>query len=154
LLTVLAAIAEASGALRLLFPAHPRTAKALESAGALPAGCIVLPPLPYLEFNWLVQHARVVVTDSGGVTEETTVLGIPCMTLRDSTERPETVEVGSNELLGTDPSAIGPAFQRIFGGTWKRGSIPELWDGKASIRIAAVLERIVGTAEARSTRLR
>ena len=75
------------------------------------------------------------------MTEETTVMGIPCMTLRDSTERPETVVVGTNELVGTDPSKIGPYLERLFAGKWKRGGIPEKWDGRAGRRIAEVLAR-------------
>ena len=80
------------------------------------------------------------ITDSGGVTEEATLLNVPCLTLRTSTERPETVTIGSNELLGTDPAAIGPALDRIFAGQWKRSGIPELWDGRAAERIVAILE--------------
>ena len=82
------------------------------------------------------------ITDSGGITEETTVMGIPCMTLRDNTERPETVTIGSNELIGTDPSAIKPAMEKLFAGKWKTGSIPEKWDGKTAERIVAVLSKI------------
>ena len=96
-------------------------------------------PQPYLEFNYLVQHARGVITDSGGVTEETTVMGVPCLTLRDTTERPETVTVGTNELIGTDPAALKPALDRLFAGQWKKGSIPEKWDGRTGERIAEVL---------------
>jgi UDP-N-acetylglucosamine 2-epimerase (non-hydrolysing) len=84
-----------------------------------------------------------VITDSGGITEEATVMGVPCMTLRDSTERPETVEIGSNELLGTDPAALGPALDRLFAGEWKRSSIPPLWDGRAGERIVGHLERLL-----------
>jgi len=80
-----------------------------------------------------------VITDSGGITEETTVMGVPCMTLRNSTERPETVTVGTNELLGIDPDAIAPAMERLFAGEWKKGEIPELWDGKTAERIVARL---------------
>ena len=98
---------------------------------------------PYLEFIHLVRYAKATITDSGGITEETTVLGVPCMTLRDSTERPETVAMGTNELLGTDPSALGPALDRLFAGGWKRGAIPELWDGKTGERIVAVLARVL-----------
>src|SRR3546814_4558959 len=76
----------------------------------------MIDPLGYLEFNYLVQHAKAVVTDSGGITEETTVMGVPCMTLRDSTERPETCTVGTNELLGIDPAAVAPAFEKLFKG--------------------------------------
>lgn len=130
---------------RVVFPAHPRVARTLESLGPLPPNLLVVPPQPYLEFNHLVRHARVVVTDSGGVTEETTVLGVPCMTLRDSTERPETVEIGTNELVGTDPAAIPAAFHRLRSGGWKRGGIPEFWDGRAGERIAAHLASLLGT---------
>ena len=76
-----------------------------------------------------------VITDSGGITEETTVMGIPCMTLRNSTERPETVDIGTNELLGVNPKAIQPALEKLFSGNWKKGNIPLLWDGKTSSRI-------------------
>ena len=92
---------------------------------------------------FLVKHSMCVVTDSGGITEETTVLGIPCMTLRDSTERPETVSVGTNELLGTNPSALRPAFQRLFAGQWKKGSIPLKWDGRSGDRIVTVLQTLL-----------
>ncbi len=78
-------------------------------------------PQPYLEFNYLVRHALGVITDSGGVTEETTVMGVPCVTLRDTTERPETVTVGTNELIGTDPAALQPVLDRLFAGQWKKG---------------------------------
>ena len=98
-------------------------------------------PLGYLEFNYLVERAFAVITDSGGITEETTVMGVPCMTLRDSTERPETITVGTNELIGTDPAAIKPAMQKLFAGQWKKGGIPELWDGHAAERIVEVLLR-------------
>jgi UDP-N-acetylglucosamine 2-epimerase (non-hydrolysing) len=98
--------------------------------------------LGYLAFNYLVEKSFAVITDSGGITEETTVMGIPCMTLRDSTERPETCTVGTNELLGTDPSAIGPAMKRLLAGEWKKGSIPEFWDGKAAGRIVEAILRL------------
>ncbi|MEY4133842.1 MAG: hypothetical protein RL386_192, partial [Bacteroidota bacterium] len=100
-------------------------------------------PLGYLEFNYLVEHAKAVITDSGGVTEETTVMGVPCMTLRTSTERPETVDLGTNELLGDGPLAIPSAMERLFSGQWKRGTVPPLWDGKAAERIVEVLEKIL-----------
>ena len=93
----------------------------------------------YLEFNYLVRHCKAVITDSGGITEETTVMGIPCITLRDNTERPETITVGTNELIGTDPKAIKPILDKLFSGQWKKGSIPELWDGHAAERTVEVL---------------
>jgi UDP-N-acetylglucosamine 2-epimerase (non-hydrolysing) len=77
----------------------------------------------------------VIITDSGGITEETTVMCIPCITLRDNTERPETIEIGTDELIGTNPCAINPAMEKLFSGKWKKGSMPELWDGKTAERI-------------------
>jgi len=84
-----------------------------------------------------------VITDSGGITEEATVLGIPCMTLRASTERPETVELGTNELIGADPQAIGQPLSRIVQGQWKTGTIPPLWDGKTGPRIVNHLNQLL-----------
>jgi UDP-N-acetylglucosamine 2-epimerase (non-hydrolysing) len=99
----------------------------------------LIQPLGYLEFNYLVENAKGVITDSGGITEETTVLGVPCITIRDNTERPETVTIGTNELIGTNPSAIKPALNKLFSGDWKKGGVPELWDGCASERIVTRL---------------
>ncbi len=99
----------------------------------------MIEPLGYLEFNYLVERAKAVMTDSGGITEETTVMGVPCMTLRDNTERPETISLGTNELIGTDPKAIAPAMKKLFSGNWKTGSIPQLWDGKTAERIVDII---------------
>ena len=96
-------------------------------------------PLGYLEFNFLVEKSKAVVTDSGGITEETTVMGVPCLTLRDNTERPETISIGTNELVGTDPKNVAPAMKKLFQGIWKKGGIPRFWDGKAAQRIVDVL---------------
>lgn len=126
--------------LPLIFPVHPRTAKILQNLGIEHDRLHLIEPLGYLEFNYLVEHSRAVITDSGGITEETTVMGIPCMTLRDNTERPETVTIGTNELLGTDPKAVEPAMRKLFAGQWKKGSIPMLWDGHAAERI---VEKII-----------
>lgn len=128
-------IIDSSKGLPLIFPVHPRTAIMLKSIGIEAPNLHMIDPMGYLEFNYLVQHAKAVVTDSGGITEETTVMGVPCMTLRDNTERPETCSIGTNELIGTDPVAIPPAFELLFSGNWKKGSIPDLWDGKAAERI-------------------
>ncbi len=87
-----------------------------------------------LEFIYIVKNARLVITDSGGITEETTVLGISCITLRTSTEKPENVEVGTNELLCINPAAIPPALEKLFSGHWKKGEIPEKWDEKTKDR--------------------
>ncbi len=123
----------------VVFPVHPRTAKTLKSAGIKNHQLFMIEPLSYLEFNYLVERSKAVITDSGGITEETTVMGIPCMTLRNNTERPETITIGTNELIGTNPKAIKPAMAKLFAGDWKKGSIPELWDGKSSKRIINVL---------------
>jgi UDP-N-acetylglucosamine 2-epimerase (non-hydrolysing) len=138
---LLQAVCEAVRGRRVVFPVHPRTSKTLRALDRLPTNLLLVDPQPYLQFNFLVKHAQAVITDSGGITEETTVLGVPCMTLRTTTERPETVELGTNELLGTDPDAIRPALDRLFSGRWKRGSIPPLWDGRTGERIVSVLER-------------
>ncbi|MFA7491524.1 MAG: UDP-N-acetylglucosamine 2-epimerase (non-hydrolyzing) [Mariniphaga sp.] len=127
----------------VIFPIHPRTAKVLEELGIRSKNLHIVEPLGYLEFNYLVKHSKAVITDSGGITEETTVMGIPCLTLRDNTERPETVSLGTNELVGTDPAAIKPALNRLFAGQWKKGTIPELWDGKAAERIVEVFIKLL-----------
>ena len=143
LIDLLKAIEEGTRGLPVLFPVHPRTAKTLQDLIALPDSIKLVEPQPYLEFNYLVRHSKAVITDSGGVTEETTVLGIPCLTLRDTTERPETISIGTNELIGTNPSAIKPALDRLFSGQWKSGSIPEKWDGQTGVRIVAHLEQLL-----------
>jgi UDP-N-acetylglucosamine 2-epimerase (non-hydrolysing) len=140
---LLSAISSGARNMPVVFPVHPRTAKTLRELGEVPTNIQMVDPQPYLEFNYLVQHARAVITDSGGVTEETTVMGVPCMTLRNSTERPETVTMGTNELLGIDPAALAPAFEKLFSGQWKQGRIPPLWDGKTGERIVAQLEQLL-----------
>ena len=132
-------IIDHSGGLPLVFPVHPRTKKMLQNLGIAHERLHMVDPLGYLEFNFLVESAKAVITDSGGITEETTVMGIPCMTLRDNTERPETITEGTNELLGTDPKAIKPAMEKLFSGNWKKGGIPHLWDGKTAKRIVEIL---------------
>jgi UDP-N-acetylglucosamine 2-epimerase (non-hydrolysing) len=132
-------IIDNSKGLQLVFPVHPRTAKNLESISISNPRLHLIEPLGYLEFNYLVKYAKAVITDSGGITEETTVMGIPCMTLRNNTERPETITTGTNELLGTDPKSIKPAFEKLLSGNWKKGSIPEKWDGKTADRIVEIL---------------
>lgn len=127
----------------MIFPVHPRTAKNLrEMKGQIP-GLHYVGPQGYLGFNYLVKHAKGVITDSGGTTEETTVMGVPCLTLRVNTERPETITVSTNELIGTDPASLAPALARLMTGQWKKGRIPEKWDGKAAVRIVQLLERLL-----------
>jgi UDP-N-acetylglucosamine 2-epimerase (non-hydrolysing) len=141
--TLLTTIIEESRGLPILMPVHPRTLKVLKFFKNDLTGIHFLEPMGYLEFNYLVKNAKAVITDSGGITEETTVMGVPCMTLRNSTERPETVTTGTNEILGTDPVALKPSLERLFEGKWKKGRIPEKWDGKAGSRIIREIEKIL-----------
>jgi UDP-N-acetylglucosamine 2-epimerase (non-hydrolysing) len=125
--------------LPIIFPIHPRTMKIFKDLGIEAENLHIVEPLGYLEFNYLVERSKAVVTDSGGVTEETTVMGVPCITLRDSTERPETCTIGTNELIGANPDNIKLALDKLFANRWKRGGIPPLWDGHAAERIVDIL---------------
>ena len=129
--------------LPLIFPVHPRTLKILRNLGISHERLHMIDPLSYLEFNYLVERSKAVITDSGGITEETTVMGVPCMTLRNTTERPETVDIGTNELLGVNPKALEPALNKLFSDKWKKGAIPELWDGKSSKRIVKQIVKLL-----------
>jgi UDP-N-acetylglucosamine 2-epimerase (non-hydrolysing) len=128
-------IVEGAQNLPIIFPVHPRTKKQLEDYKIAYANLFLVEPQGYLEFNFLVKNAMGVITDSGGITEETTVMGVPCLTLRDNTERPETVSFGTNELIGSNPQNLYGFMDKIIKGQWKKGVIPELWDGKTSQRI-------------------
>ena len=119
----------------VIFPLHPRTRKNLEEHYLKNSRLIITEPLGYLQFIFLVKNAKAIITDSGGITEEATVLDIPCITLRNSTERPETITLGSNELAGTDPDNLIPYLKKIKNNKWKKSSIPPLWDGNTSERI-------------------
>lgn len=143
LLVILNAISKGIRGRKVIFPVHPRTAIMFNELDNQWPGIVCAEPMGYLEFNYLVKNCKAVITDSGGVTEESTVMGIPCLTLRDSTERPETVTVGTNELVGTDPKGIKLALNKLFVGRWKKGAIPEKWDGKTGLRIVAVLEKLL-----------
>lgn len=139
LYALLSAIMKDTGDYPVLFPVHPRTKNQIEAIGFNNDRLLQIEPLGYHEFNFLVKNCKAVITDSGGITEEATVLGVPCLTLRDSTERPETVTIGTNELVGTDPEALAPYLQKLLAGQWKSGGIPELWDGNTSERIVEKL---------------
>lgn len=143
LVRILQAISGHSAGMPVVFPVHPRTASRLRAVGRRLPNVHDVEPLGYLEFNYLVKHAACVITDSGGVTEEATVMGVPCLTMRDNTERPETITIGTNELIGSDPSGLEPALTRLLAGRWKQGSIPEKWDGRAAERIVSHLERLL-----------
>ncbi|KYP12913.1 UDP-N-acetylglucosamine 2-epimerase (non-hydrolyzing) [Flavihumibacter sp. CACIAM 22H1] len=139
---LLGTIMRCTGDLPVIFPVHPRTKKILDSIGFNNAKLVLAEPMPYLEFIYLVKNALAVITDSGGITEEATVLQVPCMTMRDSTERPETVTLGTNELIGTDPTKLEPYLAKIMTGTWKTGQVPPLWDGQTAVRIVKKLEEL------------
>ena len=135
--------------LPVIFPIHPRTARLFyglwgneDALRERMPNLHIVEPMGYLEFNYLVERAKAVVTDSGGITEETTVMGVPCITLRDNTERPETCTIGTNELIGTNPDAVAPALKKLFAGEWKKGAIPPLWDGHAAERIIKILAEL------------
>jgi len=146
----MAALARVANTLPVVFPVHPRTRAAIEALGLQPpAGLRLLEPLGYLDFLALVASAAGVLTDSGGIQEETTYLGIPCFTLRDNTERPVTIELGTNVLLGLDPSRIEDVPALIKAAASRPAKIPPLWDGQAAGRIVDVL----GTAPLRADRV-
>jgi UDP-N-acetylglucosamine 2-epimerase (non-hydrolysing) len=138
----LAAVGPVERDVPVVFPVHPRTRARLGEAwpaGADGRGYVTTEPLAYLDFVQLMAHAACVLTDSGGIQEEATALGVPCLTLRTTTERPITVERGSNRLVGCDPARTAAAWREIRAGAWPTGSLPELWDGKAAERIVRVL---------------
>jgi UDP-N-acetylglucosamine 2-epimerase (non-hydrolysing) len=145
---MLAALTEVSRDLHVLFPVHPRTSKRLSEAGALPpqdGKLHLLPPLPYFEFLALQRHARAVITDSGGVQEETSYLGVPCLTVRENTERPITLTQGTNTLVGRDIARLRAELQRVLADPAARVPMIPLWDGHAAERIAKVLLGRAGT---------
>lgn len=127
---------------KVIFPVHPRTKKNISEfslSGSLNKNIILTDPIGYIEFQKLTKHAELIITDSGGIQEESTFLNIQCITVRDNTERPVTVDVGTNQLIGTDLEKVRVAAEDILNGKRKAGKIPELWDGKAAERIAGIL---------------
>ena len=141
--SLLQALSKISQVTPLVFPVHPRTRARITEAKLdsliAEANILLLPPQGYLEMLGLMANAQLVLTDSGGIQEETTALGVPCVTLRNSTERPITVEQGTNTIVGTDPAAILRAHASIIDGNNKAGRQPELWDGQAAARIASII---------------
>jgi UDP-N-acetylglucosamine 2-epimerase (non-hydrolysing) len=136
---IVEALQEISKTMRVIFPIHPRTAKRVQEFGLSLDGIRTTEPLGYLEFLNLESTATVVLTDSGGLQEETTILGVPCLTLRHNTERPVTITHGTNILAGPDKARILEAFSRIVRGNWKPAGPPEYWDGHAAERIVRVI---------------
>jgi UDP-N-acetylglucosamine 2-epimerase (non-hydrolysing) len=143
---LLNAIARIQAEIPVVFPVHPRTRQRLAAlSSVLPPmpGLRLADPMPYLDFLQLMAEARCVLTDSGGIQEETTALRIPCLTLRHNTERPVTVTRGTNRVVGTEPAAIYDSWRQVAEGKWTAGELPELWDGKAAGRIVRILlERV------------
>lgn len=130
--------------LPIIFPAHPRTAGKLEKKKF--KNLIITTPMSYLEFNFLVKKSLGVITDSGGITEETTVMNVPCITIRDNTERPETVSLGTNILIGNSLKNLNKTLDILFSNKWKKGAIPKYWDGKSGERIASHLIDILNNS--------
>jgi UDP-N-acetylglucosamine 2-epimerase (non-hydrolysing) len=144
---ILDALAEIQALLPILFPAHPRTVKRVQEFGfedrlAAMRDLRVMEPLGYLEFLNLMANARLVLTDSGGIQEETTILGVPCLTLRENTERPVTVTQGTNRIVGNAPERIVSEALMVLDGEGRAGCVPELWDGRAAERIVSVIRRV------------
>ncbi len=144
LIETLERIADLTNGFPIIFPVHPRTKKILKCFSLNIPNVNLIEPLPYLEFIYLLKNTKCILTDSGGITEEATVLDIPCITLRSNTERPETVDLGTNELVGNDPILIAKALKKLFDGKWKKGIAPELWDGHTGRRIInALFEKVM-----------
>jgi UDP-N-acetylglucosamine 2-epimerase (non-hydrolysing) len=147
LLEVFEILETVSEKIKLVYPIHPRTKQSLESHRMfarfrdLP-GLVIVEPLGYLDFMKLVKESRFVLTDSGSIQEETTFLNIPCLTMRENTERPSTVKLGTNEILGRDKFEIANSVDRILRGRWKRGRVPKYWDGQTTERILEVITKI------------
>ncbi|OGG54067.1 MAG: UDP-N-acetylglucosamine 2-epimerase [Candidatus Handelsmanbacteria bacterium RIFCSPLOWO2_12_FULL_64_10] len=142
---ILSALRDIQRRIPLVFPIHPRTRKNLTAFGlqdqvSAMSNAILTEPVGYFDAIKLQKEARLVITDSGGLQEETTALGVPCLTVRENTERPETISVGTNTLVGTSPEKIVRETTRILEGSYKKGRIPDLWDGRAAERIVEILK--------------
>lgn len=147
-------LVEVSRCIPLVFPVHPRTRQRMEQHAVwqrLPDGAriLVLPPIGYVDLLEFTSQAKVIVTDSGGLQEEATALGVPCLTMRFNTERPVTVSEGTSTLVGNDPHALREQLDAVLKGSYKRGTCPELWDGRAADRIANILAQGAGAATSR-----
>lgn len=147
LIKLLNTISDSALGMKIIFPVHPRIANRVKDLVKLD-NLLYIEPQGYFEFNYLVKNSKGVITDSGGITEETTVMGIPCLTLRENTERPETVTIGTNELVGSEEGKVRDAVKRMISGQWKKGAIPELWDGHAAKRIVDAIEGIFANGQA------
>ena len=140
--SILSMISKASENFPIIFPVHPRTKQIIDKFKISEEKIITIDPQGYLEFIFLIKNAKGIITDSGGITEEATVLHVPCLTLRSSTERPETITMGTNELIGDDLLKLKLSIEKIISEDWKKGNIPPLWDGHTSQRIVETLRSI------------
>lgn len=140
--SILEAVMESTAGIPVVFPVHPRTRIILDNLKLSFKNLHMIEPQGYLEFIYLVKNSKGIITDSGGITEEATVLHIPCLTMRNSTERPETVTIGTNELIGDDIEKLRVCLGKIVEGQWKKGGIPEFWDGHTAERIVSILYAI------------
>jgi len=138
---ILESLLDVNRDLKVVFPAHPRTRQRIAEFGLNPGQLLLLDPLPYIDFLAMQTHATVVITDSGGIQEETTYLGIPCLTVRENTERPITISLGTNVLVGRDRNKLGAELSKVLEGKAKKGTVPPLWDGRTGERIADVITR-------------
>ena len=139
---ILKIIDESSGTFKIIFTVHPRTKKMLNHYSTDYSNIHFIEPLSYLEFIFLVKNSFAVITDSGGISEETSFLNVPCLTMRENTERPETVEIGTNELVGNDFVKLKLYLKKLMNNNWKSGKIPEYWDGETAERIVKILNKI------------
>ena len=142
LVKLVQSIAKINERYNIIFPAHPRLRKKLNTA-SFPKNLFIIKPQSYLSFLYLIKNAEIIITDSGGITEEASILDIPCLTLRETTERPETVTLGTNILVGTDIDKLSKNLRIIFKGKWKRNKKIEKWDGNTSKRILKILKSIL-----------
>jgi UDP-N-acetylglucosamine 2-epimerase (non-hydrolysing) len=140
--SILEALLEVNENLSVIFPVHPRTRRRIAELGTKVDKLHLFEPVPYIEFLALQQRAAVVITDSGGIQEETTYLGVPCLTVRSNTERPVTVTMGTNVLVGQDRDKLISELENVLNGNAKRGSVPPMWDGHAGERIAEIISRL------------
>ena len=140
---ILTSLLDVNEQLAVVFPVHPRTRQRIEQFGIDIDKLHLMEPVPYIEFLSLLRHATVVITDSGGIQEETTYMAVPCLTLRSNTERPVTVTIGTNVLIGQDLGRLRSELAKILEGRHKKGSVPPLWDGHAAERIAEILRKQV-----------
>jgi UDP-N-acetylglucosamine 2-epimerase (non-hydrolysing) len=142
--SILDAVISSAKSVPVVFAVHPRTKLILNQLNVSYDSLQLIDPQGYLEFIYLIKNCKGIITDSGGITEEATVLDIPCLTLRNSTERPETVTMGTNELIGDDLEKLKNCLNQIMNKNWKKGNIPQFWDGKTSGRIVEILFRLYG----------